>query len=440
MKRSKSLGLLIIAGLFVLSSCGTQRHVVGNKKNELNEHLATAFSGYHFGCRIEYLNSGDLIYSKQDTVLFTPASNTKVLTLCAALKYLGPTIPWLEVIRSDERTVLLPLADPSFEHPYLPTSSSADSFFLKNYNTGDTVYMSFENYHVKKYGPGWSWDDGSYYYQVEKSAFPIHGNIILSEVDSLAFQRHKVDAKPAWSDWVISLDTNIINSRIKGNKSYIVRDRNRLYELPVSIDSNYYSQYFKSKNLNFIPTILSDEEYRLGRDFKFGGERDTVLKYFMKVSDNFIAEQLLLCCAHARYGVMSDRLIRNHLILNEFEEIQDQIIWRDGSGLSRYNQISPYAMTRLFAYLNEKLGTKKLTSMLAAAGQPGTLENWYKFDRPRVFAKTGSLTSVHNLSGLVLTKKNNWILFSFMNNHFSGSNEQVKINMNRALELIIENY
>ena len=82
-------------------------------------------------------------------------------------------------------------------------------------------------------------------------------------------------------------------------------------------------------------------------------------------------------------------------------------------------------------------------TLLPIGGVDGTIKNWYAPDEdeaPYVFAKTGTLSNNHSLSGFVKTKKGKLLTFSFMNNNYSGSSSEVKFEMEKVLRMVRDRY
>ena len=167
---------------------------------------------------------------------------------------------------------------------------------------------------------------------------------------------------------------------------------------------------------------------------------DSVYKNMLQESDNFLAEQLLMIYA----GVLTDSLSTdigiNNLTLKYFNDFPNELIWRDGSGLSRYNLFTPQTLIHLLEKIYQEIPTKRLFSLMPAGGISGTIKEWYTADEPYVFAKTGTMINNHNLSGYLKTKSNKVLIFSFMHNHYQGSSFKIKTEMQRILREIHEKY
>ncbi|RKX69945.1 D-alanyl-D-alanine carboxypeptidase/D-alanyl-D-alanine-endopeptidase, partial [candidate division WOR-3 bacterium] len=87
----------------------------------------------------------------------------------------------------------------------------------------------------------------------------------------------------------------------------------------------------------------------------------------------------------------------------------------DGSGLSRFNRITPLAMVRLLYALYHSRYREQFLSLLPTGGE-GTL--WYRFktEKNRIRCKTGTLYGVSCLSGYILKPRP--IAFAILINDF----------------------
>jgi serine-type D-Ala-D-Ala carboxypeptidase/endopeptidase (penicillin-binding protein 4) len=147
---------------------------------------------------------------------------------------------------------------------------------------------------------------------------------------------------------------------------------------------------------------------------------DTVLRRMMHESDNFCAEQLLLACSAQKFDTMSQAKVIQWVTDSTLKDIPQPLKWFDGSGLSRYNMFTPRSVAYVLRQLWITEKTEFLTSVFPAGGVGGTLAGWYAGEdgKPYVFAKTGTMTAIHCLSGYVRTKSGKLLIFSFMHNNF----------------------
>ena len=141
-------------------------------------------------------------------------------------------------------------------------------------------------------------------------------------------------------------------------------------------------------------------------------------------------------------GVTSQDSIVKWSINQAFPPSSTPPRWVDGSGLSRYNLVTPRYLCQVLDQLYHTQNQDRLFSLFPAGGLRGTIKEWYNNDtgKPYIFAKTGSMSGVHCLSGYIVTKSGKILIFSFMHNNFRGSNKAWKIEMQRILAIIWEQY
>src|SRR4249919_3170253 len=99
MLKSSSLLVIFLACIF-LTSCSNQKKLVGEQADislKNDSLLKTA----HIGIAVYDASSGKYIYEFQDDKYFTPASNTKLFSLYAGMKYLGDSLPGIQYLEAD---------------------------------------------------------------------------------------------------------------------------------------------------------------------------------------------------------------------------------------------------------------------------------------------------------------------------------------------------
>ena len=148
---------------------------------------------------------------------------------------------------------------------------------------------------------------------------------------------------------------------------------------------------------------------------------DTVYRHMLQPSDNFIAEQLLLVCSALKFGVMNKDSVINYSINNLLTDLPDKPIWVDGSGLSRYNLMTPRSVLQLLLKIRGQINNDELLhSLMPIGGLAGSIKKAYQTDngQPFVWAKTGTVSNNYNQRGYLVTRKGKHLAFSFMNNNF----------------------
>lgn len=434
---SKTLFLLILVG-FSFFSCKKQLLVSVPEKDKISAYLAsdTTFSNHLFSVTVYDPKSGKFIYEKDADKYFVPASNTKTYTLYAALKTMGDSIPGLKVLERNDTLYCKATGDPSFLHPDLPPSKVFE--FLKNHKA-KTLVFSLDEMENQRLGTGWAWDDYNDDYQVERSAFPVYGNIL--RVKSAAYQS------------IINIP-EFKNSFVfrSGNYDFLKRDINE--------NVFYYTEKLKSDFSQDIPLKISDPltlklladtlkknvVLTSKTDFSeaktvFSMPIDTVLRRMMQVSDNMLAEQMMLMVG----GQLTDTLSISKAIESYtnkmLSDLPDKPHLVDGSGLSRYNLVTGRDNVKLLEKLLSEFPQDRVLGLMAIGGKTGTLKRYFASDEPPyVFAKTGSMSGVYNISGYVKTLSGKLLIFSVMNNNFTHSISKVGLASSRVVKFIHENY
>lgn len=386
--------------------------------------------------------TGRIVADVNGDKCFIPASNTKILTLTACLHVLGDSLPAIQTQRyvldaEEDRAVLLVrgTGDPTLLHPKFQAWPSA-FHFLKN--SAEAIQVYPRQGHIERFGPGWAWDDYEAAYQPERSAIPLYGNVVQVAQTSTGYTVEP----PFFTDHFIPvLGWTGKPKRPEFENRWVLSPHNptaRTLVLP-----------FTQVDLGLLLTDTLDKpvEALTGWEYEYvpnnwqthyGTPIDTVLRRMMHQSDNFIAEQLLLVCAGQRFDVLrSDTLIR-WMLDSVLTDLPQRPRWVDGSGLSRYNLISPRDLAEVLRRLWAEQPHERLLDWFPAGGRDGTLAEWYAGagGRPYVFAKTGGMSGVHCLSGYVQTHSGKTLIFSFMHNNFVGPSTPWKIEMQPLLEYI----
>jgi D-alanyl-D-alanine carboxypeptidase/D-alanyl-D-alanine-endopeptidase (penicillin-binding protein 4) len=389
--------------------------------------------------------TGRFIYEYQSDKYFTPASNTKIFTLYTCLQILEEKPAVLRYQELDDVLIFQGTGNPTLLHPTLNVKNPTLDF-LKN--TNKRLLYNSDNFEEERFGTGWAWDDYPYYFQPEKSALPLYGNVVTFERDTLG---NDLKIVPTYFKNKAQEVKEMRNDRPRINRKE--RENNFSYNEAAVAGKPFYKEipYLTSSplNLNLLSDTLNktiaitpSSVSRLGESkVLYGSEIFPVYQKMMVDSDNFLAEQLLLMCADKQLGVLNSKKIIAFAKDSIFQDMPDELLWRDGSGLSRYNMFTPRTIARLLEKIHQELPEEQIFRIFPAGGTSGTVENWYAGKKePYIFAKTGTLTGKHCLSGYVKTRSGKTLVFSFMHNNYKGSSKPLKVEMQRILEEIYEKY
>lgn len=370
---------------------------------------------------------------------FTPASNTKILTLMSSLQIIGDSIPALRYINKGDSLIFWGTGDPSFLYSEVFDNSRTYDFLKSHIGT---LFFSNSNFHSAQFGPGWAWDDYQYSYSPERSPLPLYGNL-MTVTDSI---NGELKSFPPYFQDQIFLSSaprpeRTIERSVGDNKlTFYPGDGNTFFtrQIPFRVDGE------------LIVSLLADtlkKEVKLfhypiptSTHYFYSVPSDSLYKVMMQESDNFIAEQLLLVCAGLLSDTLKTEIAIDYVKENFLFDLPDDPQWVDGSGLSRYNLFTPRSIVRLWEKIITIVPQERLFELLAIGGKAGTIKDSYRGDPPYVFGKTGTLSNNHCLSGFLVTKKKKLLIFSFMNSNYTRPGREVRDQMEGVLKELHAKY
>jgi len=393
-------------------------------------------------------STAKFLYNYQGDKYFIPASNTKLFSLFAGLKYLGDSLPGILYRETDTALFLIPCGDPTLLHPDYTSQPVVD--LLKR--THKHIYLTDYNWQDKPLGRGWAWDDYNDYYMPERSPLPVYGNVIRWIEEGKQQEKaqsggdNSFVASPSFYS-IPEVDWEVRFTADTGQRSFFVQREWQKNAFIITEGQEKYKQQdvpFITDGINAALTLLKDtigsrmavlpagaireqlEPARLGSPssvvpagFHMLHSRpvDSLFRPMMHRSDNFFAEQTLLMVSRQLLGSMNDSRIIDTLLKSELKDLPQKPFWVDGSGLSRNDLFTPQDFVWLLNKMKNEFGLQRMKSILPTGGT-GTLANYYKQDSGFIYAKTGSLSGVVALSGYLTTKTGRLLIFSILvNNH-----------------------
>jgi len=151
------------------------------------------------------------------------------------------------------------------------------------------------------------------------------------------------------------------------------------------------------------------------------------------------AEQLLFLIGSKLDTKLNTRkIIREILGDAVFAGIPDRPRWVDGSGLSRYNLMTPRSMIWVLEQLDSHLTDAEIKDWFPSGEYLGTLPK--ELEHLNLQAKTGTLSNNFCLSGYLDTVSGKRLHFSWMNNHFMVSKSKLSGEMAEVLGFVQERY
>ena len=361
---------------------------------------------------IKQLRKNKKIHGINLNTYMTPASNVKILTVLGSI-YFGDSIPILKykVSRSNDTLRISPTGYPLTAHPkYIDKDLEK---FIKPYSY---ILYHKPKIELSKYGPAWAWDDFNYYFQAERSEMPIYGNVIQVVKKS----NEEIETTP--DNFKINIDFK------QKEKIYREEIHNNFFINPslMKIGDTIYSPFIVSRKntislfKNFLNTSVKFDEQELSDYNSLNSSQvDEIYSAILKDSDNLISESLVANISLRLNDTISvDKGIQ--LIQNRFNDnISNQIQLFDGSGLSRYNLITPNALISSLENIYQLIGLERIKNIFP--------KNYILKEREDfVWGKTGTLRNNHNYSGYIISDKGRIYVFSIMINHFTNDLSKIK--------------
>ena len=417
----QALSVVVLALLF--SSCVTRQIEkdlvrMGEKNN------------YFRGFVVYDVQKNKEIINYNGNKYFTPASNTKLFTFYTAYKTFGDSVPGLYYSVRPDSLIIKGAADPSLLYGF-DESKTLDFLRAADKN----IYLVDADIDEPAFGPGWAWDDYTYYYMPEKNLFPVYGNLV-----TMSKKGDSIQVRPEFFRRDIEHVEEKLPRRAINENTFFVQKNSEFTDRKIPFKtSNQLTADLLGAEIGKKIVVIEPEKDLTFKTF-YSVSYDSLYKEMLHVSDNFIAEQLMLQVAHQVDTVYAVDKAIDYSLENYLKGIPQQPRWVDGSGLSRYNLFTPEDLVFLLKKIYKEVPHDKLFAYLPAGGHSGTLKKYYKNEQPYIFAKSGTLSNNYNLSGFLITKKGKVLIFSFMNNHYQGSSVDRKKEMEQYFLKLYSKY
>ncbi|WP_232696057.1 D-alanyl-D-alanine carboxypeptidase/D-alanyl-D-alanine endopeptidase [Brevibacillus daliensis] len=404
--------------------------------------------------------------------LFTPASNTKILTVLCALLQLGEEyqfkteISYSGILEADGTLqgdlYIKGYGDPSIHsgkplqvHDGVSLDQIVNAVKQKNIRriSGNIIVDDSFFDHVRL-GEGWGWDYESEYYSAQNSALSINRGVVQIEYrpGKEVGEAVEVMLSPRTKYVQLIPEAQTVASS-EPNSFHIIRDRAKNIirikgNLPIDAEAGC-EQITVEEPALYLGTLLLEKLLETGIAFssectvKAGCVQEAnilieectspslkeIVKHLNKTSDNLYAEMLLKTMGARKNGKGSAdagiQVIRKTL---DDLGVKGPYELKDGSGLTRYNKLSP---KQISIVLEEMIKREEFISFLHSlpiSGVDGTLENRLKNEDTiqSVQAKTGTLNAVSSLSGYATSVSGERMIFSIMINGYVGDTDDLK--------------
>ncbi|MBY5991637.1 D-alanyl-D-alanine carboxypeptidase/D-alanyl-D-alanine-endopeptidase [Ferrimonas balearica] len=374
-------------------------------------------------------DQGSVLSAHQADTLMLPASTIKLFTATAAWLELGADFRYHTELSGPKVTGGLLRGDLTLTMRGDPTLTRADLFHLFSQLRrqgveridGDLIIdgLSFEGYDRAR---GWPWDDLGICFAAPASAYILdHGCAHVRLVGNA--QRSSVQ-KPAHLP--ITVDSQV---RLTGFEKACPLEMDRLgdnrYRLRGCANRNTPLALAIQDPAPYLTEVVKQQLAELGLSLKgqirFGAgggavlvrhqsePLESLLRTLLHDSDNQLSDSLLRTLAQARLGRGSFQMgaeVMNQSLKRHLGLDLSQAELVDGSGLSRYNLVTPNQLGQLLHHWQHSPKLHGLSELLPVAGVSGTLKHRAGTQPVKglLRAKSGSFGQVANLAGFLDTQ------------------------------------
>ncbi|MFF0826252.1 D-alanyl-D-alanine carboxypeptidase/D-alanyl-D-alanine-endopeptidase [Brevibacillus sp. NPDC003359] len=407
--------------------------------------------GMYAGIAVYDLTDKKYLYKHNAERNFIPASNMKLFTTVAGLDKLGPDYQWkTEVFISGKVNnggilqgdlILKGYGDPSLTPDDLQQIAKAiKDMGIKRIN--GNLLLDDSYFDETRLGTSWMWDDEPYGYSAQVSGLAVNKNFttLTATPGKTVNDAPVLTMNPATTYITVTnqlkttegKESNVLVERPRGKNEIIVSGTIGIQAAPYDEDVTMEDPAF------YVGDLWKDQLIKQGIALHPKTDvKKTVLKSGVplythlskplseitvelnKDSDNFYAEMLVKTLGvtqksegsfEAGSEAVADMMKRAG-IESGFRQV-------DGSGLSRFNMITPEQMIETLIFLQEQEYRTELEKSLPIAGVDGTLKNRMKGTsaEKNLVAKTGSLSGVNTISGYVTAKNGHKLAFSILIN------------------------
>jgi D-alanyl-D-alanine carboxypeptidase/D-alanyl-D-alanine-endopeptidase (penicillin-binding protein 4) len=426
------------------------------------------FSNGHWGVLVVTM-AGDTLYSRNAGKLFMPASNQKLLTSAVALTQLGPDYRYRTIFIAhgviadgvlEGDLGVIGRGDPSVsDHmrhdAMLPLREMADSLSARGIKRIRGKVLAEGNaFPDPVLGFGWSWDDleSDYSAAVDELLFNEGFSTVIIRAGQAPGDSVQVETRPTrtWPRVRASVTTvaplpatTDSTSPLVPQPVVVVRKDTLTGDVIVTGtivagDSVIETVTHRDPDAAYIAALreaLTDKGIVIGDEAgPAAATGDTIavmispplseiLPIFLKPSQNQIGEMLFKTIGLER-GAAGTAIAGRRVVeaqLKAWGARDDGYVVRDGSGLSRYDYVSPETIVHILDAMRRDRNFPLFYQSLPIAGVDGTIQTRMRGTpaENNVHAKTGSVAQARSLSGYVRALDGDTLMFSILANNWT---------------------
>ncbi len=466
--------------LFIFIGCGESSQIEKQNsflmlKNKIDALVNdSSFAEANWGIQIQSLKTGKIWYSKNQNKMFMPASNEKIPTASAALTLLGPNFTFETDLCTDGE-----ILDSTLHGDLIVFGDGDPTLYTKFYNDPRDLFYNWaellkekgikniegniiaddKTFSYDSLGFGWSFDGLDSWSYAQISPLQLNENYIDINIyppdsinktavikPNLPSNYYKIINKLTISETgrnEINYSRHVGTNEIILSGNVIAGSKEFQISPTITNPSLFYVTVFKE--------VLQESEIKVNgnavtstelgiwnhkpEDFKIIDKHESaplkeIIKVMMKRSQNLYAETLprVIGWEKEKKGTFNAGKKYVSEVLENFGIKPNSYRYMDGSGLSRYDYISPAQIVKILSAMWTSPNKNYWFDALPIAGEDGTLQNRMKGTKAQgnVRAKTGTISNVRALSGYVTTASGEELVFSFLVNNFLGSSKSTE--------------
>jgi D-alanyl-D-alanine carboxypeptidase/D-alanyl-D-alanine-endopeptidase (penicillin-binding protein 4) len=435
-----------------------------NNASSLNELLLS--SNTHIGLMVMDADSGKTIYQYQANQYFPPASVTKLFTAIAALKSLGPDYQFITTLNAEPHSLQGQTLNGNLYIKFSgdPSLTSADLQQLFAHLTQNGVHKINGNiilvntiFTPNLHALGVTYDDSMWEFGAVADSIMLDGNSFNVQLDDQANypvitkimpNNFKVQSKLIWLN---ESNQNICTFQVQsasndqitlsGCLPHEISMLNLAIPYPEKYAMDVVKNEIKTAGIKFNGAVQTGQ-MPTNASIILASHHSNSLSiltiHMLKVSDNLYAVALSKTMGIHKYGIGSDKAG----VAATMDYLQPyalpQYFLENGSGTSRYNLTSPTVMAMLlYNAKHDDAVSNSLMSALPIAGMDGTLQDFPStLLKGKIFAKTGTMDHVANLSGYMINQNGKMLVFSLLMDDSALTDQQLHGLQAKILEQI----
>jgi D-alanyl-D-alanine carboxypeptidase/D-alanyl-D-alanine-endopeptidase (penicillin-binding protein 4) len=421
-----------------------------------------------FSIHIIDANSGTAVYDHDAKELMIPASNMKIITGAAALNYLGPDYVYkTKVGLSGDALVVIGSGDPLLgdektdakygREPGWIFKDIANALKKKGIGTIEGIIVDSSVFDDEPVHPSWPEDEWNRWYACEVSGLNYNDNCVEISAKNIDGKIAVfVEPQTAFVSLInkvvpISTGSGAIGTYRNSQPNMLTvfgkcKDAVGPFDVAIERPAAYFGFLLYE---NLAEADIDAKGQLVEKTLEEGSDFVPLIEFSTPLTD------CLARCNKNSLGLAAEAMLKTIAAMNNPDKKnggwkrgqelisqfllglgldKSQFYIDDGSGLSRQNELTAYAITTVLSSIYKSRNWELYKDTLAVGGMDGTIEKYFQEEKykGKIFAKTGSITGVKSLSGLCVTDQGDHI-FSILSNNINGQTRTVINNIVQAI-------